>query len=68
MLSWPDGFTVRLSQSDAAPLLRFLSMLYRFRQSRRGHIWGSKKESPVLLAQEPGEMSDTYNDEGNQNV
>lgn len=68
LISWPDGFTVRLSQSDAGPVLHLLEKLYSFRQSRRGHVWGIRKKSPVLLAQEPGKESDTYNDEGTNYV
>jgi hypothetical protein len=42
-VTWPDGFTVWLSEKDAKPLLGFLSRFYAFEMSRKFHIWGKKK-------------------------
>lgn len=46
-ISWPDGFTVRISRADSGPISRFLETVYLFRMSRKGHIWATKKKAPA---------------------
>ncbi len=65
LISWPDGFTIRLNQSDSGPLVRILTSLYTFRQSRRGLVWGSKKKAP---ADEAGAQFESNNHEGVRNA
>jgi hypothetical protein len=65
LISWPDGFTIRLNQSDSGPLVRILTGLYSFKQSRRGHIWGTKRKTPTVQV---GVTSETNAHEGNKDV
>lgn len=42
-VTWEDGFILHLTADDLKPLLAQLD----FRMSRKGHIWGHKKNAPT---------------------
>ncbi|UTT52313.1 hypothetical protein [Microbacterium maritypicum] len=42
-VTWDDGFIIHLTAEDLKPLLAQLN----FRMSRKGHIWGHKKNAPT---------------------
>lgn len=51
-VTWENGATVHLDVDTIRPLLAKLS----FRMSRKGHIWGTKKNAAVLREQGDGEV------------
>lgn len=52
-INWENGATIHLNVDDLRPLLA----LFDFRVSRKGHIWGRKKKTAVLLEQGDGEAN-----------
>ena len=50
-VAWEDGFIVYLNSEDLKPMLAQLN----FRMSRKGHIWGHKKNAPEAAATARGD-------------
>lgn len=42
-VTWPDGFTIWLSEADARPLVHLIRTYFAFRKSRKGLLWGTAK-------------------------
>ncbi|WP_454114249.1 hypothetical protein [Microbacterium maritypicum] len=49
-LTWENGATIHLDVDTIRPLLANLT----FRMSRKGHIWGAKRNAPDMPFQRPG--------------
>jgi HPt (histidine-containing phosphotransfer) domain-containing protein len=43
-ITWPNGFTVWVSEEDLAPLLAAIQANYSLRQTRRGHFRASRPQ------------------------